>query len=292
MFYIHLVLGLHTFQHSVGRRKTNFTSHPFTHISPPPWNFFSLLPPSPRHQSHPLLTPFSPPFSPSPQHLSILTLSAITDNSTSLSGVHSTRHWILIRLLEITVEITGDYWKLLEITVQITGDYCTDYWRLLYKLLEITAQITGDYWTDYWTDYWRLLEITEEITGGYSRDCCWDYWKLMISLHYCTCATLLVKTNRDLHDICCSDHAVGLKCPCSYSLCCMHFHHSLHCYPHSSYSNSESIITCNCKSRWFHGTFYHGNWRALHHHAARLLVNIHITQPFCPPVSMLCNPSR
>jgi len=30
----------------------------------------------------------------------------------------------------------------------------------------------------------------------------------------------------------------------------------------------------------FHGTFYHGNWRALHHHLACWLVNIHITWPF------------
>jgi len=30
----------------------------------------------------------------------------------------------------------------------------------------------------------------------------------------------------------------------------------------------------------FHGTFYHGNWRELHHHAACWLVNIHITWPF------------
>jgi len=30
----------------------------------------------------------------------------------------------------------------------------------------------------------------------------------------------------------------------------------------------------------FHGAFYHGNWRALHHHAACWLVNIRITWPF------------
>ena len=30
----------------------------------------------------------------------------------------------------------------------------------------------------------------------------------------------------------------------------------------------------------FHGAFYHGNWRALHHHAACWLVNIHVTWPF------------
>jgi len=29
----------------------------------------------------------------------------------------------------------------------------------------------------------------------------------------------------------------------------------------------------------FHGTFYHGNWRALHHHAACWLVDICITWP-------------
>ena len=39
----------------------------------------------------------------------------------------------------------------------------------------------------------------------------------------------------------------------------------------------------------FHGTFYHGNWRALHHHAACWLVNIHITWLFCPPVTMVKN---
>jgi len=37
----------------------------------------------------------------------------------------------------------------------------------------------------------------------------------------------------------------------------------------------------------FHGAFYHGDWRALHHHAACWLVNIHITWHFCPPVSMV-----
>jgi len=30
----------------------------------------------------------------------------------------------------------------------------------------------------------------------------------------------------------------------------------------------------------FHGTFYNGNWRTLHHNAACWLVNIHITWPF------------
>ena len=34
-------------------------------------------------------------------------------------------------------------------------------------------------------------------------------------------------------------------------------------------------------------SFWLGNWRALHHHAPRWLVNIHITWPFCPPVSMV-----
>ena len=37
----------------------------------------------------------------------------------------------------------------------------------------------------------------------------------------------------------------------------------------------------------FHGTFYHGNWRAFHHHAACWLVNIHIMWLFCSPVSMV-----
>ena len=37
----------------------------------------------------------------------------------------------------------------------------------------------------------------------------------------------------------------------------------------------------------FHSIFSLGNWRALHHHAACWLVNIHITWPSCPPVSMV-----
>ena len=44
----------------------------------------------------------------------------------------------------------------------------------------------------------------------------------------------------------------------------------------------------------FHSIYSLGNWRALHHHAAYWLVNIHITWHFCPPVSMvkmLWNPS-
>ena len=36
----------------------------------------------------------------------------------------------------------------------------------------------------------------------------------------------------------------------------------------------------------FHSIFSLGNWRALYHHAHCWLVNIHITWPFCPPVSM------
>ena len=37
----------------------------------------------------------------------------------------------------------------------------------------------------------------------------------------------------------------------------------------------------------FHSIFSLGNWRALHHHAAYWLVNIHIRWHFCPPVSMV-----
>ena len=39
----------------------------------------------------------------------------------------------------------------------------------------------------------------------------------------------------------------------------------------------------------FHGTICHGNWRALHYHAACWLVDIYITWPFCPPASMVKN---
>jgi len=37
----------------------------------------------------------------------------------------------------------------------------------------------------------------------------------------------------------------------------------------------------------FHSIFSLGNWRALHHHAPCWMVNIHITWPFCPPVSVM-----
>jgi len=37
----------------------------------------------------------------------------------------------------------------------------------------------------------------------------------------------------------------------------------------------------------FHSILSLSNWRALHHHAACWLVNIHITWHFCPPVSMV-----
>jgi len=137
MFYTHLVLGLHTFQHSVGR-STNFTSEIYHHSHapsplPPP---SPLLPyPLPLHfsptpslstspsslQSHPLLTPFSPSFSPSPQHLSILILFAITDQFVR-SAFNRTPYTHLI-----TGDYRRDYWRLLE----ITEDYCTDNWRLL-----------------------------------------------------------------------------------------------------------------------------------------------------------------
>jgi len=42
----------------------------------------------------------------------------------------------------------------------------------------------------------------------------------------------------------------------------------------TAYNNAERSID------GFHVTFYHGNWRALHHHAACWLANIHITRPF------------
>ena len=90
----------------------------------------------------------SSPFSPPPQHLSIL-----------YSLCHHWQQYQFVRSAfnqtldthQITGDYCRDYWRLLE----ITGDYCTDYWRLL----EITVEITGDHWTD----YWRLLEITVEI---------------------------------------------------------------------------------------------------------------------------------
>ena len=37
----------------------------------------------------------------------------------------------------------------------------------------------------------------------------------------------------------------------------------------------------------FHSIFSLGNWRTLHHYAPYWLVNIHVTWPFCPPVSMV-----
>jgi len=39
----------------------------------------------------------------------------------------------------------------------------------------------------------------------------------------------------------------------------------------------------------FMALFYHGNWRALNHHAACFMVNIHITWPFFPPVFLVKN---
>ena len=98
---------------------------------------YSLDPSPPSHHA----------ISPSPQHLSILILSAITDNSTSLSGAHSTRHCPLY---------CRDYCR----------DYCTDYWRLLEIIVEINVEIveiTGDDWRSC-RDYCR------EIIGDYSRD--------------------------------------------------------------------------------------------------------------------------
>ena len=37
----------------------------------------------------------------------------------------------------------------------------------------------------------------------------------------------------------------------------------------------------------FHSIFSLGNWRALHHHAACWLINIHVTWPFCPTLSVV-----
>ena len=113
MFYIHLVLGLHNFQHSVGRTPS---LHTYTTT---PMNFlpYSLPLLHITMQSHPLLTPSSLPFSPSPLHLSILILSAITDNSNQL--VRSAFNQTLYTQL-----ITRDYRR----------DYCTcctDYRGLL-----------------------------------------------------------------------------------------------------------------------------------------------------------------
>jgi len=45
------------------------------------------------------------------------------------------------------------------------------------------------------------------------------------------------------------------------------------------YSNPRSPIAVSIIDG-FHGAYYHGNWRALHHHAACWLVNIHISWPF------------
>ena len=43
---------------------------------------------------------------------------------------------------------------------------------------------------------------------------------------------------------------------------------------------SDSILALTCLIDRFHGIFYYGNWRALHHHTACWLVNIHIAWPF------------
>jgi len=48
-----------------------------------------------------------------------------------------------------------------------------------------------------------------------------------------------------------------------------------------------SVRVCFVFIDGFHSIFLLGNWRPLHHHAACWLVNIHITQYFCPPVSMV-----
>ena len=45
-------------------------------------------------------------------------------------------------------------------------------------------------------------------------------------------------------------------------------------------STWQCIVQLNRSIDGFHGSFYHGNWRALHHHSACWLVNIHITWPF------------
>ena len=43
---------------------------------------------------------------------------------------------------------------------------------------------------------------------------------------------------------------------------------------------SDSILALTCLIDRFHGIFYYGNWRALHHHTACWLINIHIAWPF------------
>ena len=64
---------------------------------------------------------------------------------------------------------------------------------------------------------------------------------------------------------------------------------ALECSLHHAWMNCDIIVLYFML--WsiggFHSIFSLGNWRALHHHAACLLVNIHITWPFCPPVSMV-----
>ena len=59
--------------------------------------------------------------------------------------------------------------------------------------------------------------------------------------------------------------------------------------------NIHATTACKMK-RWssfahsidgFHSIFSLGNWKGSHHHAACWLVNIHITWPFCPPVSVV-----
>ena len=119
MFYIHLVLGLHTFQHSVGRR-TNFT-----HTPPLPCTFS----PTPSLST-----------SPSSLHITNLTLSFLSLRHSLL--LHNTFPSLFSLQSLTTVPVcqeclqpdtvhSSDYWRLLYRLLEITGDYCRDYWRLL-----------------------------------------------------------------------------------------------------------------------------------------------------------------
>ena len=69
---------------------------------------------------------------------------------------------------------------------------------------------------------------------------------------------------------------------------------STNCHQHAGLVLYDKIYFCvtivnPCMTYDIYYTFYYGKWRALHHHAACWLVNIHITWSFCPPVSMVKN---
>ena len=120
--YIHIVLGLHTFQHSVGRRKTNFTPHPLIHtyITTP----VKFLRPTPSLSSSPI--------SPSPHSFltTILSLSTIPFHPL-LSLPSLTTVPVCQECIQPDTVHSSDYWRLLYRLLEITGDYCRDYWRLL-----------------------------------------------------------------------------------------------------------------------------------------------------------------